>query len=107
MKKIVIFGNTVQSAMVFYDALGRSDFEIACFTVDKEYMQGSEFFGLPLVEFEKISDINGITIEEEALVGAGSVVIKNTEPFSKNVGNPSHIIGYHKEEDIKLVVNHR
>jgi acetyltransferase-like isoleucine patch superfamily enzyme len=42
-------------------------------------------------------------IEDETLIGAGSVVIKNTEPYSKNVGNPSRIIGYHKEDGIKLV----
>lgn len=46
--------------------------------------------------------IEGIEIADETLVGAGSVIIRNTEPFSKIVGNPGHIIGYHKEEGISL-----
>jgi len=57
MKKVVIFGNTIQSKMLFYDAIGRPDFEIACFTVDKEYILNREFLGLPLVEFEKINEL--------------------------------------------------
>jgi sugar O-acyltransferase (sialic acid O-acetyltransferase NeuD family) len=41
--------------------------------------------------------LNKITVSEESLVGAGSVVIRNTEPFSRNVGNPSRVLSYHKE----------
>ncbi|MHC1719386.1 MAG: acetyltransferase [Clostridiaceae bacterium] len=219
-KKVVIFGIGFNSKMVLYDAEGRSDFEIAAFSVDKEYMEGNEFLGLPLVEFERITELyppeeydmlvisagykrlrnkeflydrvkskgyklrnyisrtvdfskevvmgdnniifaqahigiggvmgnnniiaqqvflghnfimgdnnfiasqvvigghctikntchlgfnctilEGVTIEEETLVGAGSVVIKNSEPFSTIVGNPSRIIRYHKDEGIEL-----
>jgi len=56
-KKVVIFGNTNMSKMIFYDAAGRSDFEIACFTVDKDYMDCSEFMGLPLVDFAIVTDL--------------------------------------------------
>lgn len=42
--------------------------------------------------------IDHINIAEETLTGAGSVVIRHTEPYSKNVGNPSRVIGYHREE---------
>lgn len=42
--------------------------------------------------------IDHINIAEETLIGAGSLVIRHTEPYSKNVGNPSRIIGYHLEE---------
>jgi sugar O-acyltransferase (sialic acid O-acetyltransferase NeuD family) len=219
-KKVVIFGNGVVSKMLFYDAKGSDDFEIACFTADKEYVNETEFLGLPLIEFEKINElyppeeydmmavlqggsslrnrekmylkvkskgylirnyisakadfspdvimgdnnivlaqahvgtggvmgnnnmirqnvylghnfvvgdsnfiaagscigggciiknncyiglgstiINGISIESETLTGAGSVVIRSTEPYSKNVGNPSRIIGHHKEEGIVI-----
>lgn len=41
--------------------------------------------------------LHKIKISEESLVGAGSVVIKDTEPFSRNVGNPSRVLSYHKE----------
>lgn len=51
--------------------------------------------------------IDSRKIAEETLIGAGSVVIKDTEPYSKNVGNPSRIIGYHKEEGIKMGQGHR
>lgn len=34
------------------------------------------------------------------------VVIRHTEPYSKNVGNPSKIIGYHEEEGIQMEVEH-
>ena len=34
----------------------------------------------------------GITIGEYAMVGAGSVVTKNVEPYTTVVGNPAHVI---------------
>lgn len=223
MKKVIIFGNTIMSKMIFYDSIG-SDFQIAGFTVDKEYLSGNKFLGLPMVDFELVAKlyppdefdmlavlsgyrnmrsreeffnkakskgyilrnyisskadfspeitmgenniimanvhvgiggnmannniirqnvyighdfiigsnnfiaagstiggrckimntcyiglgatiIDNIIIEEETLVGAGSVIIRHTEPWSKNVGNPSRVIGYHKEEGIKMVQNH-
>ncbi|MHC1720568.1 MAG: hypothetical protein AB9844_07915 [Clostridiaceae bacterium] len=57
MKKVVIFGTTTVSKILYHDALGRSDFQIACFTVDLEYMDGNEFMGLPLVDFAKITEL--------------------------------------------------
>lgn len=38
--------------------------------------------------------ICGVTIGDYALVGAGSVVIKNVPPHALVVGNPARIIGY-------------
>jgi sugar O-acyltransferase (sialic acid O-acetyltransferase NeuD family) len=220
MKKVVIYGNTITSKMLFHDADGDNDFVIEAFAVDSEYLTNNTFMGLPQVDFsivEKVyppseydmlavlsgfenmrsrnafflkskekgymlrnyvsqnCDFNanvtmginniifaqshvgtdgcmgdnniirqnvylghdfklgnnntlapgcniagrcqirnscyvgiGATIVEdvrlndETLVGAGSVVIKNTEPHSKNVGNPSRIIGYHKENGIMM-----
>jgi acetyltransferase-like isoleucine patch superfamily enzyme len=34
----------------------------------------------------------GITVGEYAMVGAGSVVTKNVEPYTTVVGNPAHVI---------------
>lgn len=222
MKKIIVYGNTILSKMLYYDSLASNDFEIVCFAVDEIYLNQSEFLGKPQVDFETITSsyppdeydmitvlggysnvrnrelmylkskekgyhlrnyispkadispeltlgenniifpqahigiggkmennniirqnvylghdftignhnfvaagcniggfckidklsyiglgstiINNINIGEETLIGAGSVVIKNTEAFSKNVGSPSRIIGYHKEEGIKMSV---
>jgi hypothetical protein len=47
---------------------------------------------------------NSLILEKETLVGAGAVVIRNTEEYSENVGNPSRVIGYHKDEGIKMLV---
>lgn len=214
MKQIVVFGNTSLSKMIYYDALGREDFQIAAFTVEKDYLHNrSDFLGLPLVPYENIQDyyppdvfdmvvvftgytdrgrereekyqmakfkgynlrcyvsskadvmpditwgdnniilgqthmgvsgsigsnnllrqhvylghdfkvgshnqitagstiggeceildycylglgstiISGIHLAEGTLVGAGSTVIRSTQPYSKNVGNPSRIIGF-------------
>ncbi len=43
-----------------------------------------------------------LDISDETLAGAGSVVIRDTEPYSKNVGNPSRIIGYHQDTGIQF-----
>ena len=36
----------------------------------------------------------GVTIEEYAVIGAGSVVTKNVAPYTIVVGNPAQLIGY-------------
>ena len=43
-----------------------------------------------------------VTLGRETLVGAGSVVIHNTAPFTTVVGNPARVIGTHEEEGIKI-----
>lgn len=50
--------------------------------------------------------INNVNVADETLIGAGSVVIRDTEPHSKVVGNPARVIGYHREEGIKMEVRH-
>jgi UDP-3-O-[3-hydroxymyristoyl] glucosamine N-acyltransferase len=50
--------------------------------------------------------IDSLSLADETLVGAGGVVIRNTEAFSKNVGNPTRVIGYHQEEGIRMDPNH-
>ncbi|MEI8216419.1 MAG: hypothetical protein WCF96_04915 [Eubacteriales bacterium] len=222
MNKILVYGNTVISKMLFYDALGDNDFTIAAFLVDKEYLDNEKFMGLPQInvdlatsifnptEYKIISVLGGysrvrareeffnktlstgfeitnylskkadisqiseigvnniifagshvglngkmgnnnlirqniylghdfiigshnvispgcniggmskiedlcyiglgstiiehVAIARETLIGAGSLVIRNTEPFSKNVGNPSRVIGYHEREGIQMRV---
>jgi acetyltransferase-like isoleucine patch superfamily enzyme len=43
---------------------------------------------------------NGVRIAEESLVGAGSLVLRDTEPYSRNVGHPARVLGYHREEGL-------
>jgi sugar O-acyltransferase (sialic acid O-acetyltransferase NeuD family) len=78
MKKIVVFGISILSQMLFYDAAGRKDFEIACFTVDKEYLNGSEFSGLPLVDFQDIDRLYPAD-EYDMIVVLGERHMRNRE----------------------------
>jgi len=57
MKKVIVYGNTILSKMLFYDAKGSGNFEIVCFTVDKEYLKSSEFLGLPQIDFEEVQKL--------------------------------------------------
>jgi len=57
MKKVIIFGNG-QMAEIAHVYLGfDSPFEVVSFTVDKEYINGSTFRGLPVVAFEEVADV--------------------------------------------------
>lgn len=56
MAKIVIFGTGDIARLAHYYFTGDSDNEVAAFTVDREYLSGSEFQGLPLVDFAKVTD---------------------------------------------------
>jgi UDP-3-O-[3-hydroxymyristoyl] glucosamine N-acyltransferase len=46
--------------------------------------------------------LNRLSVADETLVGAGCVMIRPSEPYSRNVGNPGRIIGYHQAEGIRL-----
>ncbi len=222
MKKVIVYGNTVLSEMLYYEARGDAGFEIAAFCADSDYISSDTFLGLPLVDFDaaaklyppaeydmiavytsfrqlrarkpyyqkardagymlrnfiskradvapdivmgdnnivlaqahlglngtmgsnniirqqvylghefKIGSHNVIspgcniaancsmgdncyigigatviekrTIADETLVGAASLILKDTEPYSKNMGNPARIAGYHEESGIMMGV---
>lgn len=42
------------------------------------------------------------TFGEECLIGAGSIVVKDIEPYSKNYGNPARLAGYHKDTGVVI-----
>jgi sugar O-acyltransferase (sialic acid O-acetyltransferase NeuD family) len=222
MKKVIVYGSLVLAKMLFYDARGNEDFQIACFTMDEGYRGGDELLGLPWVSYDRILELyppdqydmlalfdgyrsmrardrifhkaknsgyqlrnyisaradvtpeismginnvimgathigfggrmgdnnlirqnvylgheftlgnnniitagctigghctfenssfiglgvtilNRIHIAQETLVGGGSVVIRDTEPYSKNVGNPSRVISYHHEQGPGMIL---
>jgi len=54
-KPVVIFGNTSSASLAWYCLSNDSDYEIAAFTVDEEYIDGTELHGLQVVPFENIS----------------------------------------------------
>jgi sugar O-acyltransferase (sialic acid O-acetyltransferase NeuD family) len=78
MKKVVVFGISILSQMLFYDAVGRKDFEIVGFTVDKEYLDNSEFLGLHLVDFQDIDRIYP-TNEYDMILALGERHMRNRE----------------------------
>jgi maltose O-acetyltransferase len=43
--------------------------------------------------------LSGVKIGKGAVIGAGCVVVKNVEPYTINVGNPSRVIGYRGAEE--------
>lgn len=47
--------------------------------------------------------IQNITLAQETLVGAASLIRKDTQKFSINVGSPSKQVGTHAEEGIKIL----
>lgn len=53
-KKVVVYGNTILSQMLYYDSLQHADFQIVAFTVDEEYLTSDTFLGLPQVDFTKV-----------------------------------------------------
>jgi len=54
MSKLIIFGLGDIAQIANYYFKIDSDHEVAAFTVDKAYMKGSEYEGLPMVAFEDI-----------------------------------------------------
>lgn len=42
---------------------------------------------------------------EESLIGVGSVVVKDIEPYSKNYGNPARPHGYHVDTGVVILEN--
>jgi acyl-[acyl carrier protein]--UDP-N-acetylglucosamine O-acyltransferase len=41
-----------------------------------------------------------ITIGSKSIIGSGSVVVKDIEPYSKSYGNPARHASYHKETGV-------
>jgi sugar O-acyltransferase (sialic acid O-acetyltransferase NeuD family) len=56
MNKLIVFGTGDIAKLAHYYFSCDSEYEVTAFTVDKEYMTGDVFLGLPVVDFEKIVD---------------------------------------------------
>jgi sugar O-acyltransferase (sialic acid O-acetyltransferase NeuD family) len=54
MKEVVLFGHGPIAEMVHYYLTHDSPYRIAGITVDREYITGDEFLGLPVVPFEDV-----------------------------------------------------
>lgn len=53
-KSLVIFGSGDIAQLAFYYFSTDSNYEVVAFTVDSDYLRGSEFCGLPVVSFEDV-----------------------------------------------------
>jgi sugar O-acyltransferase (sialic acid O-acetyltransferase NeuD family) len=57
MDKVIVFGNGQGGAMNYMYLTHDSPYEVAAFTVDREYIKEDTLFGLPVVPFEDIESI--------------------------------------------------
>ena len=46
--------------------------------------------------------VHNLVLEDETLLGAGSLLLQDTEKYSKYVGNPAKKTGEHREEGIHI-----
>ena len=56
MSKVVLFGTGRLAAVVRHYLTFHSEYEVVAHTVDRAYMEGGEFEGLPLVPFEIVEE---------------------------------------------------
>jgi len=54
MKELIIFGTADIAQLAHYYFSNDSDYKVAAFTVDAEYIKVTEFCGLPVVPFEEV-----------------------------------------------------
>lgn len=55
MKKLVIFGAGKIAEVISYYAINECGFEIAAYTVDREYINSESFNGIPVVPFDELT----------------------------------------------------
>jgi sugar O-acyltransferase (sialic acid O-acetyltransferase NeuD family) len=68
MKKIVIFGIEKTAELAHYYFTNDSEYEVVGFTVDAEYMNGNEYYGLPVYDFANIE--NYLNVDEVYIFAA-------------------------------------
>ncbi|MFT4551476.1 MAG: sugar O-acyltransferase (sialic acid O-acetyltransferase NeuD family) [Chlamydiales bacterium] len=56
-KKLVIFGTSAYSRIVYEYFTHDSDYEVSAFTVNEDYIEVEEFCGLPVVAFERVEGV--------------------------------------------------
>lgn len=81
MKKVIVYGNTVLSKMIYYDALNDPDFQIVCFAVDTEYLNDPIFLGLPQVDFAEVTALYPPDDYDMIAVLGGYSCMRNREKF--------------------------
>lgn len=57
MAKVIIFGNTLTAELAHYYLENDSPHEVVAFTVQKEFLDGDTYHGLPVVPFETLEKV--------------------------------------------------
>lgn len=57
MRKLIIFGNGDIAELAYFYFINDSEYEIAGFTVDRDYLQKDTFLNLPNIPFDKLLEI--------------------------------------------------
>jgi sugar O-acyltransferase (sialic acid O-acetyltransferase NeuD family) len=57
MKKVIIFGNNEPASVNHYYLTHDSEYRVAAFTIDKEYIKEESLHGLPILPFDSIESI--------------------------------------------------
>ena len=66
----------------------------------KSLSNGSVIIGNDVWIGERSTIMSGVSIGDGAVIGAGSIVTKNVEPYSIVAGNPARIIKYRFSSDL-------
>lgn len=74
-----------------------------CTTIGNKQLENGEFSKAPIIEDNvdigsNVVILGPITIGRGSIIGAGSVVVKDVEPYSLVVGNPARVIKIIKEK---------
>jgi len=73
-----------------------------CFVASQSLLGGRVQVGEGCFLGFNCSIIQEVVLAEETLVGAKSLVLSDTAPFSKNIGLPSKLVGFHIQEGIVI-----
>jgi len=57
MKKVIIFGNNEVASLNHYYLTNDSDYSVAAFTIDREFLREESLHGLPILPFDAIESI--------------------------------------------------
>ena len=74
-----------------------------CTTIGNKQLENGEFSNAPIIQDNvdigsNVVILGPITIGRGSIIGAGSVVVKDIEPYSLVVGNPARVIKIIKEK---------
>jgi len=92
MKSVILYGTGNISKMIFYDSIGRTDFHIVGFTVDKIYLREGLFLGLPQIDFDLVADLYPPTDYDMLAVSGGYRSMRDREVMYSKAKNKGYTL---------------